>query len=73
MMDGLEFKKLDCGVIVICISENGVVEDLEDIKDEIENGISDVLDDIVDRRNSVVKFKVNIMPCSSGGGDISKN
>ena len=59
LVNDLKFEKLVCSTTIVCISENGKIEDLEDVKDEIESGFNDVLCDVMNTHNCVVKFEIS--------------
>jgi len=53
-MVNLEFKQLQVGIIITCISEDGEIDDLDKIKSELQDGLNDVANDIILERNNVV-------------------
>ena len=70
LMVNLEFKQLQVGIIITCISEDGVVNDLDEIKSELQDGIENVANDIIIERNNVVASElVEVVELSDGDSD----
>lgn len=70
IMVNLEFKQLQVGIIITCISEDGVVNDLDEIKSELQDGLNDVANDIIIERNNVVASElVDVVELSDGDND----
>ena len=61
----LEFQQLNYLVNITCISDDGVVKDIDEIKSELEDEISDVISEIILENNNVVAFELH----ESTGGD----
>lgn len=57
-MSELGFKRINFGVVVTFVSENGAVEDQKEIEDEIKESLDSVFYNIMDSYNNVVKFEI---------------
>lgn len=70
LMVNLEFKQFQVGIIITCISEDNVVDDLDAIKSELQDGIESVANDIIIERNNVVASElVEVIELSDGDSD----
>lgn len=70
LMVNLEFKQLQVGIIITCISEDGNIDDLDAIKSELQDGIESVANDIIIERNNVVASElVEVIELSDGDSD----
>lgn len=58
-MNEMEFRKYSINASIICISDYGVFDSMEDVEKEIKDGISSVLEDIVESYNDVFKFEIS--------------
>ena len=66
----LNFKKYQFGIIITCISEDGVVDDLDKIKSDIQGDINDLVSDVILERNNVVASElVDVVELSDGDSD----
>lgn len=69
-MVNLDFKKYKFGIIITCISEDGVVDDLDEIKSDIQGDINDLVCDVILERNNVVASElVDVVELSDGDND----
>ncbi len=68
-MAKLEFENLKCDVTIICIRKDGAIDDLDEIKNEIQDGIESVIDGIVDIRNNVVDYEISDVVLIADGSD----
>lgn len=68
-MAKLDFTKLKCSAIIHCVNVNGEVEDLQGIKDEIQNSIKSFLEDELIDRNNVVFFEISDVVELENGSD----
>ena len=57
-MANLEFKKYNFAATVTFISENGAIADFDKLESEIRTDIEDVIADIIDECNNVVKVEL---------------
>ena len=70
-MAKLDFTKLKCSAIIHCVNVDGEVEDLQGIKDELQNGIKSYLEDELIERNNVVFFELSDVVELDNGSDLS--
>lgn len=68
-MAKLEFENLKCDVTIICIRKDGAIVDLDEIKNEIQDGIETVLDDIVNSRNNIIDYEISDVVLAADGSD----
>ena len=68
-MKDLEFKNLKCNITITCFSEDGEIENFEDLEDEIKNEFKSLLDNIVIENNNVLTYDISDVVILDNGVD----
>ena len=68
-MKDLEFKNLKCNITITCFSEDGEIENFEDLEDESKNEFKSLLDNIVIENNNVLTYDISDVVILDNGVD----
>lgn len=66
-MVDLQFQHYKFEITLTCVSEDGIVKDIETINQEIKDGLEIVFDEITGLQNSAIRFDVKSFESDGGG------